>query len=125
MHTFFNMYLAKYGFCILVLTLAFPAPAQKRKSKPGHDRIESLMQQYHVPAVGIAVVKKGRLKEVQVYGALQQGVPASLDAVFNVASLTKPVVAMLTLKLVDMGQWDLDTPLSSYWVDPDVADDPR
>jgi CubicO group peptidase (beta-lactamase class C family) len=39
--------------------------------------------------------------------------------------MTKPVVAMLTLKLVEQGQWNLDEPLYHYWIDPDIANDPR
>jgi CubicO group peptidase (beta-lactamase class C family) len=39
--------------------------------------------------------------------------------------MTKPVVTMLTLKLVEAGQWDLNEPLCHYWVDPDIANDPR
>jgi len=31
---------------------------------------------------------------------------------------------MLTLKLVETGQWDLDEPLAHYWIDPDIANDP-
>lgn len=32
---------------------------------------------------------------------------------------------MLTLRLVSSGEWNLDEPLANYWVDPDVASDPR
>jgi CubicO group peptidase (beta-lactamase class C family) len=32
---------------------------------------------------------------------------------------------MLILKLVESGQWDLNEPLCHYWVDPDIANDPR
>jgi CubicO group peptidase (beta-lactamase class C family) len=39
--------------------------------------------------------------------------------------MTKPVVGMMTLQLVSKGKWNLDEPLSDYFVDPDVADDPR
>ena len=30
---------------------------------------------------------------------------------------------MLTLKLIESGQWKLDEPLSKYWIDPDVIND--
>ena len=39
--------------------------------------------------------------------------------------MTKPIVAMVTLKLVENEQWNLDEPLANYWIDPDVAEDPR
>jgi len=37
--------------------------------------------------------------------------------------MVKPIVAMLTLKLVQAGQWNLDEPLAKYWIDPDLLDD--
>ena len=83
------------------------------------------MQQNHVPAVGIAVIENGAVKDLQVFGELRKGVPAPLNTIFTLASLTKPVVATLTLMLVDAGLWDLDEPLSKYWIDPDLIDDPR
>jgi len=78
-----------------------------------------------VPAVGIAIIRDGKLREVAVHGELAKGTPAPYDTLFNVASLTKPVVAMLTLRLVNEGKWQLDEPLAKYYVDPDVAADPR
>lgn len=49
--------------------------------------------------------------------------PVPDNAIFNVASITKIVVTMLTLRLVETEQWDLDETLSDYWVDPGVASD--
>ncbi len=50
----------------------------------------------------------------------------SLDtsALWNVASLTKPVVAVTTLRLVSAGRLELDGSLAADWVDPDLAGDP-
>jgi CubicO group peptidase (beta-lactamase class C family) len=42
-----------------------------------------------------------------------------------VASLTKPVTAIVALKLVSLSKWNLDEPVSKYWTDPDIANDPR
>ena len=82
-------------------------------------------QESNIPAVGVAVVRDGKLREVRVTGDLQKGVPAPHDTIFNVASLMKPIVTMTTLQLVAKGEWSLDEPLAKYWVDPDVAGDPR
>ncbi|MBV9496772.1 MAG: beta-lactamase family protein [Acidobacteria bacterium] len=101
---------------LLLLLFAVSASAQS---------IDARLAASKVPAVGIGIARDGKLREVRVYGELQKGSPAPYDAVFNVASLTKPVVTMLTLKLVAAGRWDLDKPLAKFWVDPDVADDPR
>lgn len=87
--------------------------------------VESWIRENKVPALGIGIIREGKLREVTVYGELKKGQPAPYNSIFNVASLTKPVVAMLTLKLVSSGQWQLDEPLAKYWTDPDVANDPR
>lgn len=87
--------------------------------------IHTWLAENKVPIVGIGLIKGGQLKQVRVFGELKKGVPAPANTIFNVASLTKPVVAMLTLKLVTAGRWQLDEPLSSYWVDPDVVNDQR
>ncbi len=39
--------------------------------------------------------------------------------------MTKPVTAIVTLKLVSQGKWNLDEPLYKYWTDPDIANDPN
>ncbi|HYK01408.1 MAG TPA: serine hydrolase domain-containing protein [Thermoanaerobaculia bacterium] len=107
----------KRGFVLLAVVLfAIHADAQS---------IEAALKENKVPALGVGIIRDGRLREVKVFGELAAGVPAPYDAIFNVASLTKPVVTMLTLRLVSMGKWDLDEPLANYWTDPDVAADPR
>ncbi|MCB9251495.1 MAG: class A beta-lactamase-related serine hydrolase [Flavobacteriales bacterium] len=78
-----------------------------------------------IPALGIGYIKDGILQEVKVYGILEKGKPAPQNTIWNVASLTKPITAMIALKLVNAGQWDLDEPIYKYWLDPDIADDPR
>jgi CubicO group peptidase (beta-lactamase class C family) len=77
-----------------------------------------------IPALGIGYIKNGKIQEVKVFGVLEKGKPAPQNTIWNVASLTKPVTALVALKLVDAGQWDLDEPIYNYWIDPDIADDP-
>ncbi|MBI1754193.1 MAG: beta-lactamase family protein [Acidobacteria bacterium] len=78
-----------------------------------------------IPVLGLGLIRDGRLKEVRVYGNLPGGGAAPLDTLFNVASLTKPVTAMVALRLASEGRWNLDEPLSHDWVDPDLKGDPR
>jgi CubicO group peptidase (beta-lactamase class C family) len=87
--------------------------------------IVRLMQEKHIPALGIGFIDNGKVMLSKVYGELKTGVPAPANAVFNVASVTKTITAMVTLRLVNSGKWDLDEPICRYWTDPDVADDPR
>jgi CubicO group peptidase (beta-lactamase class C family) len=89
------------------------------------DKINHWLAEYNVPAVGIGLIENGEVTFVKVFGELKKDAPAPDNTIFAVASMTKPVVAMLTLKLVEAGQWELDGSLFHYWVDPDVANDPR
>ncbi len=86
---------------------------------------EKWMVKKHIPVLGIGYIEDGKIKEAKVYGELEKGRPAPDNAIFNVASLTKPITALVTLKLVNEGKWDLDKPLYEYWIDPDIANDPR
>lgn len=88
-------------------------------------RLQQWLRSNHIPALGVGIITNGKLERVKVFGTLQPGRPAPADALFNVASLTKPVAAIVALKLVSQGRWKLDEPLHTYWTDPDIAGDPR
>lgn len=89
------------------------------------DKVNDWLEEDKVPAAGIGIIENGRISYVKVFGELKKGTPAPENTIFNVASMTKPFIAMLTLKLVANGTWDMDEPLFHYWVDPDIATDPQ
>ncbi len=88
-------------------------------------QIEKWLKENKVPTLGLGIIEGGKLKQVKVYGEITKGVSAPYNTIFNVASLTKPVTAMVALKLVSLGMWNLDEPVYKYWTDPDIAGDPR
>ena len=113
---------------ILALIIStFNIKAQQNNTNLLNNQTEILswLDKYNVPAVGIGIIKKGIVDEYKVFGELRKDVPAIDNTIFTIASLTKPLVSMITLKLVESGQWDLDEPLYKYWIDPDIADDNR
>lgn len=87
--------------------------------------IEAWLKAHQVPTLGIGVIECGKLKHINVFGEIRKGVSAPYNTLFNVASLTKPVTALVALRLVSSGKWSLDEPLDTYWTDPDIAKDPR
>jgi CubicO group peptidase (beta-lactamase class C family) len=89
------------------------------------NKIQGWLTENNVPAVGVGLIENGEIKFIKVFGEIKKGIPAPNNTIFSVASITKPVVATLTLKLVEAGQWNIDEPLFKYWVDPDVTNDPR
>ena len=116
----------RFYFLLLLLGPAIsPALGQSVVNLPNDTVLTALMQKYKVPALGIGIIENDALKNAKVLGELKSGVPAPSNTIFQVASLTKPVVEMTTLRLVSKGLWLLDEPLSNYWIDPDVKNDPR
>lgn len=91
------------------------------------DKIETerWLKQKHIPALGIGFIKDGKIEQISVFGELQSNKPAPLNTLWNVASLTKPITALVVLKLIDAGKWDLDEPIYKYYTDADIANDPR
>ncbi|PWS31439.1 serine hydrolase [Pedobacter paludis] len=87
--------------------------------------IENWLKENKVPTLGIGIIENGKLQQVKVFGEISKGISAPFNTIFNVASLTKPVTALVALKLVSLGKWNLDEPIYKYWTDPDIANDPR
>lgn len=111
----------------LLITTTHSVFAQTEKS-PMFDNdteIEKWLQESKVPTLGIGVINNGKLQQVKVFGELKKGIAAPYNTIFNVASLTKPITAMVALKLVSAGKLNLDEPVYKYWTDPDIANDPR
>lgn len=127
--SFTHLWLQQEGEWILKRVLSYdhrsPEVQPEKSIFEDRSRVENWLQENKVPALGLAVLEDYELREVKVYGELEENKPAPYNALFNVASLTKPIVTMLTLKLVDNGDWELDAPVHPYWTDPDVKDDPN
>jgi CubicO group peptidase (beta-lactamase class C family) len=87
--------------------------------------IEEWLKENKVPTLGLGIIENGQLKQIKVFGEITKGVSAPYNTIFNVASLTKPVTAMIALRLISLGKWKLDEPVYKYWTDPDIARDPR
>jgi CubicO group peptidase (beta-lactamase class C family) len=69
-----------------------------------------------IPALSIAVIKKGKLIWAKTLGVRNRETkqPADKNSIFEAASLGKPVIAFAVLKLCDSNKMELDTPLVRY-----------
>ncbi len=103
--------------------VASPGTAHAPATVDAH--VPQWLRQARVPGVAIAKIEHGRLAWTAAYGERAPGQPMTTDTVFNVASLTKPVFALMTLQLVAHDRLRLDDTLSGDWLDPDIANDPR
>lgn len=118
----------------IILNLLFLSAALIGSAQQETDTIPDLndntkviewLKSKRIPALGLAYIEKGEIQSAKVFGQLKPGVFAGNDALFNVASLTKPITTMVTLSLINSGKWQLNEPLFHYWTDPDIIDDAR
>ena len=78
--------------------------------KPAAVSLRQRMAELEVPGVSIAVVVDGRLVWARAYGYADREwmIPATTETLFQAASISKPVTAFATLRLVADGKLDLD-----------------
>ncbi len=82
------------------------------------------MDHYSVPAVSVAVIEEGEIVWAKAWGVADTGTgsPATVETLFQAASISKPVGALAALSLVEEGRLELDAPINDYltsWTLPD------
>jgi CubicO group peptidase (beta-lactamase class C family) len=84
--------------------------------------IDSEVARDQLPGGVLAVARRGKLVHFAAYGYLDKaaGTPMRTDAIFNIASMTKPMVAAAGLQLYEQGRLLMNDPLSKYF--PKFAD---
>jgi len=75
-----------------------------------------------IPGVVLAVARQGKLAYFEAFGFRDKvaGAPMTTDAIFNIASMTKPLTAVAALQLYEQGKLLMDEPLAKYF--PKFAD---
>jgi len=73
--------------------------------------ISNLIGDRQIPGLSLAIIHEGKIVKAQGYGFANQGTQAAItpDTLFQAASISKPVTAFATLRLVDQGLLSLDT----------------
>lgn len=89
------------------------------------DFIKAIMEEAHIPGLAISIIKSNQIYLQQGYGFSnvdsQQLVTANTP--FNIASISKPIMGISLLQLVDQGLLDLDRDLNNYL--PFTLDNPH
>ncbi len=70
----------------------------------------------HVPGISVAIMQRGEVVWAQGFGVrdVRSGEAVTTDTVFEACSMSKPVLALIAMQLVQEGRLDLDTPLVAY-----------
>ena len=75
-----------------------------------------------LPGAVLVIARRGKLVYFETFGSRDKGAgaPMTSDAIFNIASMTKPMVAVGALQLYQQGKLLMDEPLAKYF--PKFAD---
>jgi len=113
---------------LLALAAASSAhvPASGR-SRPAHyaamdAMLDKELSELALPSVSMALMDHGKIVWAGARGWADypNRIPATTDTVYNIASLTKPMTAVVLMQLVEAGKLDLETPMQRY--DPSYKD---
>ncbi|HEX6042690.1 serine hydrolase domain-containing protein [Longimicrobium sp.] len=78
--------------------------------------VDSLRVAHGIPGLSIAIVRDGRVVLARGFGFadVEARVRATEHTPYPIASVTKPVSAVVAMRLVERGVLDLDRPMSTY-----------
>ncbi len=85
----------------------------KDKAIPTYS-LEERMKYYNVPGLSIAVINNNKIEWAKSYGLkeMETNDSVSINTIFRIASLSKPVSALVADKLDQLNQIDLDKPFN-------------
>ncbi len=108
------------------MRLIEPSPACPRRSseeiglsRPGLKRLTAVMEREiergRAPGLSMLIARNGKVGFTKTLGALCPGGPAmSLDAIFRIYSMTKPIISVAAMMLVEDGRMLITDPVSNY-----------
>lgn len=100
--------------------LPIAKPSDKGLTQPGVARIDAFfkdaIQDNRVPGSVVAIARNGKLVFYKAYGYVDksQGKPMPLNAVFSLASMTKPMATVGALTFYEEGKLPLQAPISLW-----------
>ena len=110
------------------LALTSPAFAQTPIANPAsvgvtpagvatlRSEMRALVDQGKLAGVTTLLARKGQVVHADAYGVLETGgrLPARIDSIWRIASMTKPVTGVAMMILYEEGRWKLDDPVSKH-----------
>ncbi|MGH9718604.1 MAG: serine hydrolase domain-containing protein [Bryobacteraceae bacterium] len=107
----------------LVLSFALILGAAVVRADDIDDYVKAAMQQQHIPAVSVAVIKDGAVIKAEGYGLadIEHDIPARPTTVFKIGSVSKQFIATGIMLLVQDGRVALDDKVSKYLAETPVA----
>ena len=108
---------------VVVATLTDTASAQNSSGSAALDTsLRGVVERKDVPGVVALITDRERVLYQGVFGVadVATGRPLTTDAIFRIASMTKPVTSVALMQLVEQGRLSLDDPAEKYL--PELAE---
>jgi len=105
---------------LLIIGLSLPSLATFAQDTNTSDSIDvfikAKMQQKHIPALQLSIVKAGEIVKNSTYGTanLEYNIPASDQTLFSINSITKAFTGVAIMQLAEAGKLTVTDPLSLY-----------
>ena len=98
-----------------------PAGSERGFSAPGvqrlNDTVRAEVTSGKIPGAVVLIVRNGKVEVDEVFGVIdaKSGAPMPKDAIFRIYSMTKPIVSVGVMMLVEEGKVQLSDPASKYF----------
>jgi D-alanyl-D-alanine carboxypeptidase len=108
-------------FCALLVTVLLASPIAHADQVDKY--LKSQMQQHRIPGLTLKIIRDGKTIKTAAYGLanVELNVPAKLDTVFEIGSITKQFTAAAILMLAQEGKLSVDDKISKYLKDTPEA----
>lgn len=104
-----------FRLTVLAVALVTVVRAQPVAVTPDSLGVPELLAQFNVPAVSVAVIRDFKIEWARAWGVkdVKTGEAATVDTLFQAASISKPVAAMASLRAVQDGRFTLDQDINT------------
>ena len=108
------------GWTLLLLLAASSLSAQEASDRAVAARLmsrfDSIRTAFQIPGLAVVLLRDTVVLGARGFGLanVEQGIPVTPETPFNIASVAKPIGAVVALRLVEKGVLNLDRPMQSY-----------
>lgn len=113
------------------MTLAWALPAElglcPQRTRRLVDVLQSEIDRQRLPGAVVLMARHGKLALLESLGQQDpaQGTPMAVDSIFRIYSMTKPIVSVAAMMLMEQGRLLLSDPVSKYLPEFAVQQSPR
>lgn len=110
-----NTYKKQLFLFVLTICLFIQSAAAQVADKVD-EFVQSEMKKQQIPGISLAVIKDGKPIKIKSYGVsnVETNTPVTNETAFKIASISKPIIAMGIMILVEEGKISLDDKVGKY-----------